>query len=196
MFILASASPQRRRLLKRLGLPFRVVPSRVSEKSPETEPRRLVLELARRKARSVARRHPRALVLGADTIVVCRGRILQKPRSPKDSERMLRLLSGRWQRVYTGVAVAAEGGRRVLAEAVVSRVLARRLSEARLKLLAGRHMDKAGAYAVQDRGDPFIERVVGEQDNVVGLPLAAVGRLLKRLRLPQRSCGWAAGRKK
>ena len=167
-------------LLKKLRRPFRVVPSRVSEDSPITQPRRLVLELARRKAVAVARRHPEALVLGADTIVVCRGEILLKPRDLADAERILRLLNGRAQSVYTGVALAVDGGRRVYAEAVRSVVHARRLGEPELLRLVGKHMDKAGAYAVQDRRDPFVRRVVGDRDNVIGLPLRAVRRVLRK----------------
>lgn len=70
--------------------------------------------------------------------------------------------------------------------AVVTRVLARRLSEKELERLAGKHMDKAGAYAVQDRADPFISRIDGDYDNVVGFPLAAVKRLLRKAGLPVR----------
>ncbi len=190
--ILASGSPQRRTLLKKLRIPFRIVPSRVGERSAERDPRKLVVLLARRKAKAVARRHPGAIVLGADTLVVCRGRILGKPRNPADSLRILRLLNGRWQRVYTGAAVAIDGGSRIWSTAVGSRVLARRLPQERLAALAGKHMDKAGAYAVQDRDDPFIERVEGDFDNVIGLPVEACGRLLRRALREARTASRAA----
>ena len=179
--ILASGSPQRRKLLREAGIRFKIVPSRVSERSREKDPRKLVLLLAKRKALAVARAHKAQVVLGADTIVVCKGQILGKPRDAADALRILKLLNGSWQRVYTGVAVAARGGRVLLQAAVLSRVRARRLPEAELRRLAGKHMDKAGAYAVQDRDDPFIERVEGPFDNVVGLPVDAVRRLLARL---------------
>lgn len=178
--ILASASPQRRKLLSKLGLAFKIVPSHVSERSAQKNPRRLVIELARRKALSIARRHPKALVLGADTLVVCLGKILGKPRDHDHSGKILRLLSGRWQRVYTGVALARDGGLKITSEAVVTKVLARKLDEKTLASMKGKHMDKAGAYAIQDRKDPFIARIVGDRDNVIGLPLAAVRRLLRR----------------
>ncbi|MCX5794072.1 MAG: Maf family protein [Elusimicrobia bacterium] len=178
--ILASASPRRRVLLRRLRLPFRILPSHVSEETREKNPRLLVVELALRKARDVARRHPEARVLGADTIVVCRGEIIGKPLDMADARRILELLNGRWQEVYTGVAVVWEGGQRSLSRAVKSRVLARRLSSAQLSRLAGKHHDKAGAYAVQDQDDPFIERIEGDYGNVVGLPLDATRRLLER----------------
>jgi septum formation protein len=178
--ILASASPRRRLLLRQLRLPFRILPSRVSEASQEKIPKCLVVQLALRKARDVSRRHPKAIVLGADTLVVCQGQIIGKPRDPADSQRILEILNGRWQEVYTGVAVVWKGGKRSLARSVRSRVLARRLSKAALKRLAGKHLDKAGAYAVQDQDDPFISRVEGDYNNVVGLPLDATRKLLEK----------------
>lgn len=161
-------------------MPFAVVPSRVPEDSRAPNARRLVAELAVRKARAVASRHTEALVLGADTVVVARGRMIFKPKDRADSLRILRLLNGRWQRVYTGVALVEGGTGRCWKEVTVSRVKARRLSDAELKRLSGKHLDKAGGYAVQDRDDPFVERIVGPLDNVIGLPLASVRRLLKR----------------
>lgn len=178
--VLASASPQRRRLLRELRVPFRIVPAGVSEASRERDPRRLVLLLALRKARAVARRHPRALVLGADTVVVAAGRILGKPADRDAGRAMLRGLNGRWHKVYTGVALVHSGSRLAFSEAAVSRVKARRLAPAALERFVGRHLDKAGGYAVQDLRDPFIEAIEGPRDNVIGLPLEVVRRLLKR----------------
>jgi septum formation protein len=139
-----------------------------------------VVALALRKASQVAREHPPAAVLGADTIVFCRGRIIVKPRSRPESERILRLLNNSWHRVYTGVALVLEGGGLAFTECAVSRVRARKMSEVKLMSLAGKHLDKAGGYAVQDRRDPFIKRVSGDHDNVVGLPMRSVRRLWKR----------------
>jgi septum formation protein len=93
---------------------------------------------------------------------------------------MITLQSGRWQRVLTGVALVK--GRRVYAEVGVTKVHARKLDAAALGKLAGKHMDKAGAYAVQDRQDPLVDRIVGDRDNVVGLPMRSVRRLLARAR--------------
>lgn len=178
--VLASASPQRRRLLKELRVPFRIVPAAVSESSREKDPRRLVLLLALRKARAVARRHPNALVLGADTVVVSGGRILGKPADQAEGRMMLENLNGRWHKVYTGVALVHRGSRLAVWDAAVSRVKARKLPAAALERFVGRHLDKAGGYAIQDVRDPFIEAVEGARDNVVGLPLDVVRRLLKR----------------
>ena len=182
--ILASASPQRRRLLRRLGVPFTVMASRARENVHDPDPSRLVVKLALRKALAVARARPHAWVLGADTVVWCRGRYCLKPRGRADSLRMLSWLNGRWQEVHTGVALVAAGGKSRWTTAVKTRVLARRLGAARLAEFAGRHLDKAGGYAVQDRRDPFIRRVVGDRSNVVGLPVAAVRRLLRRALAP------------
>lgn len=171
------------------GMHFRALGSGVDEKNIRAgSPRRLVVKLARLKALAVARRRHRDWpVLGADTIVVCAGKILGKPRNFSDAVGMLTLQSGRWQRVYTGVALVVGG--RIFTDLAVSKVKARRLGAARLRRLAAKHMDKAGAYAVQDRADPFVSRIVGDYDNVVGLPMRSVRRLLARAaaRRPRRA---------
>lgn len=176
--VLASSSPRRRAILRAAGIRFRVDPSNTDESSSEKDPRRLVVALARKKALEVASRHPDLPVLGADTVVVCSGTILGKPANLADAVRMITLQSGRWQRVYTGTALVV--GPRVYTDLAVSRVKARKLDPERLRRLAGKHMDKAGAYAVQDRKDPLVERIVGDRDNVVGLPMRSVRRLLRR----------------
>lgn len=178
--ILASASPRRRAILRAAGIKFTVDPSGVDENIRESDPRRLVVRLAKLKALDVSRRHPGRTVLGADTIVVCRGEILGKPKNLKDAVRMITLQSGRSQRVYTGTALVV--GKRVYTDCAVTRVYARRLGADRLRRLAGKHMDKAGAYAIQDRSDPLVERIVGDRDNVTGLPMRSVKRLLARAR--------------
>ena len=178
--ILASQSPQRRKLLKKLRIPFQIFPARVSEKIAEKNPRRVVEKLALRKASWVARRRSSGLILGSDTVVAVAGKILNKPRNRKDSMRMIGLLNGTWHRVHTGVAlINAASGKRWTAVRV-SRVKARRLKPEALRRLAGKHMDKAGSYAMQDSKDPFIQKVVGPVDNVIGLPLRDVRELLKK----------------
>lgn len=177
--VLASGSPRRKELLAELGRPFQIVVSDVDEDIREKDPKRLVAVLAERKARAVAAKRPDAVVIGADTTVACRGEILAKPADKDDALRMLSHLNGRWQQVYTGVAVAASG--KVLVGVAKSSCLARRMTEEQLRRLAGKHLDKAGGYAVQDKDDPFIERISGDYDNVVGLPMKLVRRLLARI---------------
>lgn len=178
--ILASASPRRRAILRAAGISFRVDPSGLAESCREKNPRRLVVKLARMKALDVAKRHPGHPVLGADTIVVCAGEILGKPKNLQDAVRMISLQSGRSQRVYTGTALALGG--RVYTDVAVTTVYARLLDSDRLRRLAGKHMDKAGAYAIQDRNDPLVSRISGDRDNVTGLPMRSVRRLLARAR--------------
>ncbi|MEQ1920859.1 MAG: Maf family protein [Elusimicrobiota bacterium] len=178
--ILASASPRRRAILRAAGISFSVDPSGVDENIAEENPRKHVVQLARLKALDVAKRHPDNMVLGADTIVVCAGEILGKPKNLNDAVRMITLQSGRAQRVYTGTALVV--GKRIYTDCAVTKVYARRLGADRLRRLAGKHMDKAGAYAIQDRRDPLVKHIVGDRDNVTGLPMRSVKRLLARAR--------------
>ena len=183
--ILASASPRRRILLRRIFPRFRIIPAHLHEKvDASLSPSDVVKSLALQKAVHVARNLPAAQggswVLGADTLVFLQGRPLGKPANPAAGRRMLRFLSGTWHKVYTGVAlVEAPGGRRISGSAV-TRVKMRRLTEPQIKRASRRHLDKAGAYAVQEIGDPFVEKLCGDYDNVVGLPLRLVKKLLKK----------------
>ncbi len=138
-------------------------------------PQEIVLELARRKAMDVAKRHAAAYVIGADTIVVLDGTVLGKPADPPDALRMLRLLSGRTHQVYTGFCIFETPDGRSVSDHVVTSVTFRGLSEAEIEeyVRGGSPMDKAGAYGIQDdRGAIFIERIDGCFYNVVGFPLA------------------------
>jgi septum formation protein len=185
--ILASASPRRRELLGRLGLPFEVWPSGVDEVlAPEIPAPALATALARAKARDVADRlqaadRAPALVLGADTLVVLEGRPLGKPGSRDEARLMLRALRGRSHEVVTGVALLEIPGGRETAEAVTSRVLMRPYGDAEIDayVATGEPDDKAGAYAVQGAGQQLVAGVEGCFTNVVGLPLGMTARLLR-----------------
>lgn len=185
--ILASASPRRADLLRMLGLPFRVVPSGVSEvlETP-LEPADYVLEISRRKARAVARNFRGELVLGADTVVVLEGNILGKPADPNDAARMLTRLSGKTHQVFTALTLIDTASGSTLSDVAVTDVTIRRLSpeDIRRYVETGESSDKAGAYAAQGRAVVFIESVSGCFYNVVGLPLAClwdlIGRILAR----------------
>jgi len=176
--ILASASPRRAMLLRKWGLKFKVVPSRAGEKTKLKKPGFIVRELALRKALSVAAKLRRGLVIAADTIVVLRGEIIGKPDGEKHAEKMLSKLNGSTHRVYTGIAVIdASTGRKILAYDV-SRVKMRRIPQLDIVRLSRKHMDKAGAYAIQEKSDAFVERVEGDYYNVVGLPYGKLKKLL------------------
>ncbi len=178
--ILASSSPQRKKLLAKLNIPFKIIPSNVSENTREKNPRKMVLKLALKKALFIAKKKKEYWVLGADTTVVCKGKIIGKPRNSKDSRRILEFLNGQKHKVYTGVAMVLDGGKTIFKTASVTRLKTRKLGEKELSSLAGKHMDKAGSYAVQDREDPFIESVDGPLDNVIGLPLDVVKALIQK----------------
>jgi septum formation protein len=170
----------------------RVIVSAYREPRPRgrVDPARWVLRLAQNKAREVARRYPLNLVLGADTIVFHGGKIVGKPRSQKDAHAILSKLSARWHKVYTGVSLL-KGRKFEAAHVSVTRVKMKKLSPRALDFWSRRNHDKAGAYAAQGRGNPFVEKVRGEFDNVVGLPLKGVRRLLNAARKK----GWAPERK-
>lgn len=178
--ILASRSPRRVRLLKEAGISFTKIPSRVNETATYKKPGLIVKELAYKKALSVALKNPGRPVLGADTIVFCKGRILNKPRHNADALRLLRLQNGSWQTVYSGVSLLWLEKGVFLCDFGASRCKARKLSDTELKALASRHPDKAGAYAVQDADDEFIEKIEGRFDTVVGLPMDLVRKFMKR----------------
>jgi septum formation protein len=178
-YILASASPRRQELLKKLVRSFRVVPSRIKESAVRAKtPEALAVKAALAKALEVAGRHPRSIVIGADTIVVLGKRILGKPKGKKDAARMLRALSGRTHRVITGLAVV---GKKICATFVTTAVRMRKVGPRAIAdyVATGRPLDKAGAYGIQEIEEVFIDRIAGDYDNVVGLPVAALKILLK-----------------
>ena len=180
-FILASASPRRRRLLERIGMQFEVDISHVDEHVPEdAKPAELVEDLALLKARDVAARHPEALTLGADTIVVLEDAILGKPSSPAEAAAMLRRLSNNTHVVYTGIALVSS--HRTVTAHEATRVTFSEMTEDEIHayIASGSPLDKAGAYGIQDdRGALFVRRIEGDYYNVVGLPLQLFYRSLK-----------------
>jgi septum formation protein len=173
---LASSSPRRRQLLEMLGLPVSVVVPNIPEvRRPVETPVDYVERLAREKALSVRGR----LVLGADTTVVVRDEILEKPVDPADALRMLKKLQGRTHQVVTSVALVA--GERIHQATDVTNVTFRRLDDDFLRayVATGEPMDKAGAYGIQGYGAALVERIEGDFFGVMGLPLRLVLGLLE-----------------
>jgi septum formation protein len=177
--ILASASPRRHLLLKKVGIRFTVKPSHVSEESNLSSPRRRVEALAMRKAQATAKTVEQGWILGADTLVVLKNRILGKPINPHDAYRMLYKLSGSRHRVYTGVALVEAGSGRTLVRSEVSTVFMKKLELDVLVRMSKKHLDKAGAYAIQEKHDPIARVTKGSYDNVVGLPVKLVKSMLR-----------------
>lgn len=210
MLVLASASPRRQELLGNAGIAFSVQPADIDETPLAAElPRQCAERLAREKALAVWKMRPEDVVLGADTIVVIDGTILNKPVDAADATRMLRLLSGRTHEVITGVCVVRpvactqcpvsglDTGReldstpnrgqkdvrnpvvRVASESTLVTMSAISEDEIQKYVATGEPMDKAGAYAIQGRASRWIPRIEGDYTNVVGLPIALVYRMLR-----------------
>lgn len=186
-FILASASPQRRKLLTDAGMRFEVQPSRFVEPPwpGDVAAGEWATALATGKAREVAGRNHERWVLGADTVVWCEGELLGKPIDRKDAERMLRLQAGRCCEVITGLCLVRMGrDAREIVERETTRVWMREdEAEMQAYLASGDWAEKAGAYGIQSLGDRLVERVEGSFSNVVGLPLERVCGMLKAVGL-------------
>ncbi len=177
--ILASRSPRRIELLKELGKEFDIIPAQGAEDTPYKRPHLQVADLSAKKAFEVAQKHPDALVIGADTLVYCQGEVIGKPKDKKDALRILQKLSGSWQTVYTGVTLVHLKSKKFVRGVEKTRCFARALPPKELQAMAGKHMDKAGAYAVQDNDDQFIEKMQGSRSNVVGFPVELFTLMLK-----------------
>jgi nucleoside triphosphate pyrophosphatase len=159
---------------------FRVVPSHLDETLDPGPLSAAAANLALAKARAVAARVGDGVVLGADTIVAIDGQALGKPAGPEDARAMLRRLRGREHEVITGIAVVDAGSGRAESLAVVSRVRMTEYSDSEIDayVATGEPLDKAGAYAIQDRGRALVAGHAGSFSNVVGLPLEETARLL------------------
>ena len=179
-FILASASPRRRELLGLFHIPFRVCAADIDEAMDDSKaPAREVARVSRAKALAVP--HGEAdIVVAADTIVVCGGRVLGKPRSQAQARQMLRCLSGRSHQVMTGFTVLAHG--KVFTHTEVTDVCFRPLADREIDdyIASGEPMDKAGAYGIQGGAALFVERIDGDYYNVMGLPVCALWKTLEK----------------
>ena len=179
--ILASASPRRKELLGLYGIPFTVRAADIDETmDPDKPPFDEVARLSREKALAVPR-EPEDVVVAADTIVVCDGIVLGKPRDEAQAIEMLSLLSGRAHQVMTGCTVLR--GQKEEAFTEVTDIHFRPLSpgEIRRYVATGEPMDKAGAYGIQGGAALFCQRMEGDYYNVMGLPVCALGQVLKQI---------------
>lgn len=185
--VLASASPRRRELLSRLGFTFTTEVADIDEErvAADLPPEQYVRALALRKAQTVAARlEHKAWVIGADTIVVFNGAILNKPADKSNALQMLSALSAQTHTVYSGVAIVDASSGKDITEAQRTDVTFRRLEESEIKayVAGGSPMDKAGAYGIQDDfGALFVREIHGCYYNVVGLPLELMYDMLKRM---------------
>jgi septum formation protein len=179
--ILASASPRRQELLKLFGVPFTVRVADIDETMDLSRPAYdEVARVSRLKALAIPRQSD-DVIIAADTIVVCEGRVLGKPRDEADAAATLRLLSGRDHQVMTGCTILC--GDRCESFTEVTDLHFRELSEKEIAryVASGEPMDKAGSYGIQGGAALFCTHMVGDYYNVMGLPVCALGLLLKRM---------------
>lgn len=179
--ILASASPRRQELLRIFGCPFTVRAADIDETmDPDKAPFDEVARVSRQKAQAIAAGQD-DVIIAADTIVVCCGKVLGKPRDAEDARRMLSLLSGRDHQVMTGCTVLR--GSRAVTFTEVTDLHFRPLlpQEIQRYILTGEPMDKAGAYGIQGGGALFCQRMEGDYYNVMGLPLCRLGQVLREM---------------
>ncbi len=184
--ILASASPRRRQLLGEAGYEFTVVPPDIDESAFPTKgvsAPAYARKLALAKAKSVAERYPDSVVIGADTVVDSQGEIIGKPADAKDAEQITRKLFSTPHKVITGLAIVRLCDNTEVVRSVSTTVYPRLLTAGQIveHVKGGSWRDKAGAYAIQETGDEFVERIEGSLTNVMGLPMELLESLLAGL---------------
>ncbi len=181
--ILASGSPRRIELLKKLGCKFRVIPSKVEEKiNPSLSPTENARRISCLKALDAASKISEGIVIAADTMVVLNRKILGKPKNKKEARAMLQKLSAKEHRVITGIAVVDMKTKAIKQSAVTTKVKFRKLNQNLIEkyIKSGEPQDKAGAYGIQGKGALLVESIKGDYFNVVGLPLNALNQLLEK----------------
>ena len=185
-FILASTSPQRKKILKDAGYKFESVRPKISEKNSGKKPSQTVKSLALKKAKFVEKCRgefirPPALIVGADTVVVLDGEIIGKPKNKNEARKILRKLSGSEHFVYTGVAILNTVNKKQIVDYEKTEVRFRKLSEEDIENVCGKYLDKAGAYSIQSKNDRFVKNIKGDYLNVVGFPLKKFQKMLNKI---------------
>jgi septum formation protein len=183
--ILASASQRRRELLAEAGYKFRVVPPEIDESAfifEGVDACEYAERLALAKAKNVAGRFPDCLVIGADTVVDFQGEIVGKAADAKDAERITRKLFSAPHKVITGVAIVRMADGTEIVESETTTIYPKKLTDEQIAehVKSKSWRDKAGAYAIQEDGDAFIEKIEGSLTNVMGLPMELLGRMMGR----------------
>lgn len=183
--ILASASPRRKELMGLICNDFRVIPSDCGEDIPEDiKPEDTAEYLSQIKCGCIAEVYRNALVIGCDTVVICDGKTLGKPKDEQDAREMLKMLSGKTHQVITGVTISCGNpscGGKKSSFSVCTDVTFRTLSDEDISgyVQTGEPMDKAGAYGIQGKGALLAEKINGDFYNVVGLPVSELAAKLK-----------------
>ncbi|MEI3506797.1 MAG: Maf family protein [Anaerotignum faecicola] len=183
--ILASASPRRKELLEKIGLPFTVQPAKGEERITQKSPAAVVMELSRQKAEEIAAAQTGdCIIIGADTVVARGDKIMGKPKDAADAKQMLRSIADDCHQVYTGVTLIRTGAHpQSVTFQEKTDVFLYPISDAELDayIASGDPMDKAGAYGIQGDFAIYVKRIAGDYYNVVGLPIGRVYQELKRM---------------
>jgi septum formation protein len=183
--ILASASPRRKELLEKIGLPFTVQPAKGEERITQKSPAAVVMELSRQKAEEIAAAQTEdCIIIGADTVVARGDKIMGKPKDAADAKQMLRSIADDCHQVYTGVTLIRTGAHpQSVTFQEKTDVCLYPISDAELDayIASGDPMDKAGAYGIQGDFAIYVKRIAGDYYNVVGLPIGRVYQELKRM---------------
>ena len=179
--VLASKSPRRKELLTQIGVPFLCCPAVGEEVISTSVPETAVKELALQKAREVRQQYPDSVIVSADTVVAFDGRILGKPADLEDAIRTLKLLQGNVHSVFTGVTIINGEDEITFAEETRVHVFPMTEEEITAYAASGEPMDKAGSYGIQGRFAAYIERIEGDYNNVVGLPVGRLWQFLKKI---------------
>lgn len=175
--ILASASPRRKELMELAGYDFEVICADIVEVVPEEAmPQEVVMSLALQKAQAVAAEHKEAVVIGSDTVVALDGKILGKPHSEQEACEMLRSLSGRTHKVFTGVAIVCGDKVKNFFDETDVEFYSLGDDEIKKYVATGEPTDKAGAYGIQGKGSVLVKRINGDFFSVMGLPIAKLYR--------------------
>ena len=177
--VLASESPRRKELLKRMGIPvFKVFPPRIKENLGKDFSISALKKVALKKALAVSKKVRRGLIIAADTVVVVKGLIYGKPVNIKKARTMLKTLSGTTQAVWTAVAVIDKPSGKCLVRTCVSKIKMKKLFSCELEYLAAKNLDKAGGYGIQE-DDRYLTVLKGSRTNIVGLPTEMLSKMLK-----------------
>ncbi|MBA4416863.1 MAG: septum formation inhibitor Maf [Syntrophus sp. (in: bacteria)] len=182
--ILASESTRRVDILRSLGISFSIIPPDIDEKREKGEsPRDFVLRMSHEKALKVGNHFPEKWVIGADTVVVSKGKVLGKPENNTDAFNMLTSLRNKWHKVFTGYCVLNVSKNIVCQDAVETKVFLRDLSDDEIMryIKTSEPLGKAGSYAVQGKGGYMVKEIKGSYSNVVGLPICEVAEVLLSL---------------
>ncbi len=181
--ILASTSPRRKELFSKLGLPFKVVASNYEEDMTiKMPPVKLAKFLSFGKANAVIEGNKDSIIISADSFVALKNKLLGKPKSKTEAAQMLKSISDKWVDIITGLTVIDTLNNKIISETEVGRVKIAKLSSEEIKnyIASGEPMDKAGAFAIQGLGSVIIEKMEGDFQSMVGLPLFRLAKILKK----------------